>query len=49
MSLTTTGRYATESTQTHAALYELRFSGEGPDLKTAPPAYAQIVDSLKIE
>ena len=31
-------------------LYELRaFSGEGPDLKTAPPAYAQIVDSLKID
>ncbi len=30
-------------------LYELRFSGEPPDLKIAPPAYAQIVDSLKIK
>ncbi len=30
-------------------LYELRFSGEPPDLKIAPPAYAQIVNSLKIK
>jgi hypothetical protein len=29
-------------------LYVLQFIGEGNDLKTPPPAYGQIVDSLKI-
>ena len=30
-------------------LYLLQFIGDGPNLKQAPPAYAQIIGSLKIE
>lgn len=30
-------------------LYLLQFIGDGPDLKTAPPVYAQIINSLELE